>query len=393
MTEKAGFGLWNSGDEIVREGRLGIGSDGLFARVKLFKTGLEYEVLDIGGSVNFLPMLQTSIVLLGEKTSFSITTEKVRIEFLASSISEKGEWIASIRSVVSGSPRDRSSLRLLNKPLTSASSSPSSLALSTTESFSPPHYDSIVSETESRLIDEKHVQQQQHKTGTSLSAAVAAAAASPVASEGSKKANTNTNTSRKSVYEAEVEVKISNKIKMGYYRMPNARPARFCYVPASLMQSGSFNIDDMFGALGLPTPNLIFESNTAGDVDTWNLKLPAYKTNLVGQTHPDMENGILNPNLRHYQGVVRENCKRLLRGTAAACTQAGAIFRVFGTFYPDEPVDYVSEWITECSSVPLLAIEPIEAFAPEIIKSLLENAHNYNSSASNEDEDEVILLF
>ena len=155
------------------------------------------------------------------------------------------------------------------------------------------------------------------------------------------------------------------------------------------MSSGNFNPDDMFAALGIATPNLIFECNSAGDTDTWNVKLPGYKTHLVGQNHPDLENGILNPNLRHYQGVIRENCKRLLRGTATACSQAGAIFRVRGTFHPGEPVDFVSEWIAECSSVPIIAIEPLEAFHPDIIRSLLDNSHNYNPNASAEDEEEA----
>jgi len=31
------------------------------------------------------------------------------------------------------------------------------------------------------------------------------------------------------------------------------------------------------------------------------------------------------PPLRHYQSVIESNCRRLLKGTAAACMQAGAV--------------------------------------------------------------------
>lgn len=164
------------------------------------------------------------------------------------------------------------------------------------------------------------------------------------------------------------------------------RNAKYVYVPSSVMLGANFVIDDVFAALGFDLPNLMFQINSSDDVISWNLRMPSYKSNLVGTKHPSPPTQ-LNPSLRHYQGVVRENCKRLLRGTATACGQAGAIFRVDSYFDDEEPIDYVGEWLSDESSVPILAIAETEDYHTEIVNALIEKGHPYNANSSEEDEE------
>ena len=69
----------------------------------------------------------------------------------------------------------------------------------------------------------------------------------------------------------------------------------------------------------MKTPDLVFDLNSATDVEDWNLRLPnEYKMMQVKELY-DPENkghGVLPP-LKHYQGVVRANTRRLLRATGA----------------------------------------------------------------------------
>lgn len=96
------------------------------------------------------------------------------------------------------------------------------------------------------------------------------------------------------------QMKVSNKIKVGYYRLSSEnKVCKYVYVPSSLAMSSNFNIDDIFVALGIPTPNLMFEMNVATDVDTWNVRLPTYKSSLVGAKHPNPEQNQYNGSLRH----------------------------------------------------------------------------------------------
>lgn len=50
--------------------------------------------------------------------------------------------------------------------------------------------------------------------------------------------------------------------------------------------------------------------------------------------------------LCHYQGVLREKCKRLLKGTYAACEQAGAMFRIDSMWSENYRHDAVTSWLT-----------------------------------------------
>lgn len=41
-------------------------------------------------------------------------------------------------------------------------------------------------------------------------------------------------------------------------------------------------LDDVFAALDIATPNLIFEINNCDEIENWNVKLPPYKKDLAG---------------------------------------------------------------------------------------------------------------
>ena len=43
--------------------------------------------------------------------------------------------------------------------------------------------------------------------------------------------------------------------------------------------------DEVFEALEIPPPNLIFEIINCADIDDWNVKLPPYKNDLVGMIY------------------------------------------------------------------------------------------------------------
>jgi len=112
----------------------------------------------------------------------------------------------------------------------------------------------------------------------------------------------------------------SHKIQSGYFKISGQRvTGRYTYVPSNVLLNPNFSFDDVFGALGLAVPNLIFEINGSQDPEDWNLRLPTYKTNLIGSKIPESKK--LPGPLEHYIGVVKENCKRLLKGTATACEQ------------------------------------------------------------------------
>jgi hypothetical protein len=110
------------------------------------------------------------------------------------------------------------------------------------------------------------------------------------------------------------EIRAKKGMRVGYYQMTNKAVVRYCFIPKALLRSSAFNFDDVFSALNLKTPDLVFELNIAGDTSTWNLRLPEDKKNLRCKDSPEVgENGkLVNPcrYLQHYQGVVRENCKR-----------------------------------------------------------------------------------
>jgi hypothetical protein len=112
------------------------------------------------------------------------------------------------------------------------------------------------------------------------------------------------------------------KLRVGLYKLSTERKiVKYVIVPQTYLRSPSFTFDDIFGALGIPSPNLIFSVTNSNDVIDWNMRLPSYKSHLTGMKHPEPDedgNQEFNGSLRHYQGVIKENCRRLLRGTSIA---------------------------------------------------------------------------
>lgn len=206
---------------------------------------------------------------------------------------------------------------------------------------------------------------------------------------GVTKSNESSNVNLFKTEETSTSIKIGNKLKVGYYRLSSeTKVVKYVYVPSTLASSSAFNIDDIFVAFGITTPNLMFEMNIALDVDTWNVRVPPYKSNLIGSKHPNPPHHY-NGALRHYEGVIKENCKRLLRGTSTACSQAGAIFNVRPAWRDKYAVDSISEWLSEVTTVPILGIASFHNYHPDIVQRMMENAYTFNSNATDDDEEEL----
>jgi hypothetical protein len=187
--------------------------------------------------------------------------------------------------------------------------------------------------------------------------------------------------------------KSQNKLKVGFYKVTGEKKtARYVFVSSHILRQKNFSFDDVFRALGIDVPNLIFQINSAPDVTDWNLRLPYYKKSLVNVKHSDPKDEIhgLNGPLRHYQGVVRENCKRLLKGTAQACTQAGAVFRIEEVFDDEEPIDYVGCWLSEGSQVPMLGVAELGDFCHDVRMDILTKMTTFNPAAEEAMELELI---
>lgn len=175
--------------------------------------------------------------------------------------------------------------------------------------------------------------------------------------------------------------KSGQKLLYGYYKISNQRrTARFVYVPEALLSSPSFTFDEVFAAIGINVPNLIFEINGSQEPEDWNIRLPSYKANLATANAGEGA-------LKHFKGVIRENCRRLLKGTAAACEQAGAIFRTNALFIDSEPQNVVAEWVIE-NPVPLLGLADRELYHPSIVKALIDSARPFGGIGKEDDEEE-----
>ena len=152
------------------------------------------------------------------------------------------------------------------------------------------------------------------------------------------------------------------KMRVGYYQMTGKQNVRYCFIPKALLRKPDFDFDEAFAALQMKPPDLVFDLNSAPDVDEWNLRLPDEYKHLQTREMYDPEDkgkGITRM-LLHYQGVVRENCKRLLRATATACSQAGAVFRTKATW--DMKRDCVAEWASESGDVDILLVAGNKSF-------------------------------
>ena len=181
------------------------------------------------------------------------------------------------------------------------------------------------------------------------------------------------------------DIKFPHRLQSGLFKITGERvTGKYVLIPSVLLNNPNFSFDDVFAALGVNVPNLIFEINGSQDPTEWNLRLPSYRSNLIGAKKG-------NGALEHYYGVVSENCKRLLKGTATACEQAGAVFRIDPSFNDSEPLNYVSLWLAEQSSVPRLGLAPIEEYHPDLMNDLLANAVNYTAKARDEEDEDAEL--
>lgn len=148
-------------------------------------------------------------------------------------------------------------------------------------------------------------------------------------------------------------------------------------------------------------PNLIFSVEPTNNINEWNLRLPRFKMGpdtIIGREHVYKRDEITNekldppqvlqydPALRHYQHVIESNCQRLLKGTASACVQAGAVFMTDSNYDHIEGRDQVTEWISNSGvEVPVLAIAGKNDFTQTLYETLKSRALDYDTD---DEEDE-----
>ena len=87
-----------------------------------------------------------------------------------------------------------------------------------------------------------------------------------------------------------------NKILHGVYKHSmDKKNSKFVYIPSQLLINSNFEFDNVFKAFKQQIPNLLCVVNNCEDTDQWNVRLPKYRSNLIGIQPP-------NGALEHYQG-------------------------------------------------------------------------------------------
>ena len=164
------------------------------------------------------------------------------------------------------------------------------------------------------------------------------------------------------VEEADANKKDDVRMRVGYYQIDRKHNVRYVFIPKAMLRNPQFDFDEAFAALNITVPDLIFDLNSAPDVDEWNLRLPDEYKHLQTKEmfNPEDKSHGISRMLLHYQGVVRENCRRLLRASTAACSQAGAVFRTKATW--DMNRDVVAEWASDSGEVDLLLVAGAKSF-------------------------------
>ena len=162
--------------------------------------------------------------------------------------------------------------------------------------------------------------------------------------------------------EAEANKKDDIRMRVGYYQMDKKHNVRYVFIPKAMLRNPQFDFGEAFAALNITVPDLVFDLNSAPDVDEWNLRLPDEYKHLQTKEmyNPEDKTHGISRMLLHYQGVVRENCKRLLRASTAACSQAGAVFRTKATW--DMRRDVVAEWASDTDEVDILLVAGAKSF-------------------------------
>lgn len=170
----------------------------------------------------------------------------------------------------------------------------------------------------------------------------------------------------------------SSKILVGRYRLSSSnQKVDYVYIPSQLLSSDNFTFDDTWAALNLQPPKLCFYVNGAPPPNEWNFQLPPYKKDLIGQKGKALE---------LYHGVLEANCKRLLKGTASACSQASAVYRIDPRWNPTERLNALGDWLYDTrSQVPIMSISDTKNFDAGITKQLIDNARQYNSTLTLEE--------
>mmetsp|Transcript_19826 Transcript_19826/g.33346 ORF Transcript_19826/g.33346 Transcript_19826/m.33346 type:complete len:850 (+) Transcript_19826:52-2601(+) len=177
----------------------------------------------------------------------------------------------------------------------------------------------------------------------------------------------------------EVNERKRSKVRMGTFRIGEESflSRRYVYIPSACLKSPLFNMEEIFEALEVDTPNILFRVFQTPRVKEWNLRLPPSRQYLVREkiennNESDDDEGVSSGPLRHYHGVLRENCKRLLLGTGLACKKAGAGFRITESWNPEARDDAVAGWITDDNKANVLALgcACYKDFHPSIWKQL-----------------------
>ena len=177
----------------------------------------------------------------------------------------------------------------------------------------------------------------------------------------------------------EIAEKKRTRARVGIYRigLSSFRRQRYVYLPSSLLKSPTFHMSDIFDLMGIDMPNILFRVFQTPRPKDWNVRLPRCREHLIqvllneGNESSDEEEEVPQQ-VKHYQGVLRENCKRLLRDTGLACQKAGAGFRVVASWNPQVPEDAMGGWITNDnkSDVVTLGCADYKHFHPSIWEQL-----------------------
>jgi hypothetical protein len=198
-------------------------------------------------------------------------------------------------------------------------------------------------------------------------------------------------------------------IKKGYFKLSKdqVRPTPFIYIPSTSLQGSSFDFDNIFvNEWKLRSPSLIFYVNSANDPEQWNFRTPPERfEKLIHYDHNDhhtrdeIKRGVFpstvhNKNLKyaaeykeHYCSVLRENCRRLLRGVYTAATEANVIFRISESWNPEYVDDVVPEFMKgsgggDCN---FLGVAGYDDYDEEIVNKLKDLCEHSNEHLKDEE--------
>ena len=203
---------------------------------------------------------------------------------------------------------------------------------------------------------------------------------------------------RDTIIVEEINERKKTKVRIGTFRIgaDSFLTRDYIFIPSAYMKSPTFNIEALFDMMDVNMPNILFRVFQTPKAKNWNVCLPPSReflareqTFLENDSEEEEEDGVSGP-LKHYHGVLRENCKRLLLGTGLACKKAGAGFRITESWNPEAREDAVAGWITDDNRANVLALgcADYKDYHPDIWKQLEEGM----SFAEEGDAEAVQLL-